>query len=60
MSWVGEQLMTLDFRKLGDFRKFHEILGLMANTQPATQKAKFSNYTRNLQKVKGKTFHRQT
>ena len=32
----------------------------MANTQPATQKAKFSNYTRNLQKVRGKTFHKKT
>ena len=40
MSWVGEQLKTLDFRKSGDFRKFDEILGIDGKYPTSNPKGK--------------------
>ena len=40
MSWVAKQFENLDARKLGDFRKFTEILGIGGKYSTSNPKGK--------------------
>ena len=59
-SRAAERRKAQDVRKLWNFKKIPEILGLMASTQPSTLMPNFDVFGKQLQKINCKTFHRKT
>ena len=59
-SRAAERRKAQDVRKLWNFKKIPEILGLMASTQPSILMPNFDVFGKQLQKINCKTFHRKT